>query len=42
MAPGRYADIVQWDADHEGAFVWAYGLRPYRIWRGGEPVAPPV
>ena len=40
MARGRYADIVQWDADHEGAFVWGYGLKPYRIWRGGEPVMP--
>jgi imidazolonepropionase len=39
MIPGRYADIVAWDADHEGAFSWAYGLKPYRIWRGGEPVA---
>jgi imidazolonepropionase len=26
MAPGRYADIVAWDADHEGAFAWSYGL----------------
>ncbi|HEY3955101.1 MAG TPA: amidohydrolase family protein, partial [Streptosporangiaceae bacterium] len=40
MARGRYADIVQWDADHEGAFTWAYGLKPHRIWRGGEPVLP--
>jgi imidazolonepropionase len=40
MARGRYADIVQWDADHEGAFVWGYGLKPHRIWRGGEPVLP--
>ncbi|GAB3481378.1 imidazolonepropionase [Nocardiopsis coralliicola] len=38
LAPGRYADIVQWDADHEGAFAWSYGLRPLRIWRGGETV----
>ena len=38
MAPGRFADIVAWDADHEGAFAWAYGLRPYRVWRGGEAV----
>jgi imidazolonepropionase len=37
MARGRYADIVAWDADHEGAFAWSYGLRPLRIWRGGEP-----
>src|SRR5262249_38249103 len=38
MAPGRYADIVAWDADHEGAFAWSYGLRPLRVWRGGELV----
>jgi imidazolonepropionase len=38
MARGRYADIVAWDADHEGAFAWAYGLRPFRVWRGAEPV----
>jgi imidazolonepropionase len=39
LVRGRLADIVAWDADHEGAFAWAYGLRPYRVWRGGEPVA---
>jgi imidazolonepropionase len=38
MARGRLADIVLWDADHEGAFAWSYGLRPRRVWRGGEPV----
>jgi imidazolonepropionase len=36
MVRGRFADIVAWDADHEGAFAWAYGLKPYRVWRGGE------
>jgi imidazolonepropionase len=29
------ADLVLWDADHEGAFAWAYGLKPVRVWRGG-------
>jgi imidazolonepropionase len=38
MSRGRLADVVAWDADHEGAFAWSYGLRPYRVWRGGEPV----
>jgi imidazolonepropionase len=38
MVRGKYADIVAWDADHEGAFAWAYGLKPVRVWRGGEPV----
>ncbi|MGE5286484.1 MAG: imidazolonepropionase [Micromonosporaceae bacterium] len=36
LVRGRYADMVLWDADHEGAFAWAYGLRPQRVWRGGE------
>jgi imidazolonepropionase len=39
MARGRFADMVAWDADHEGAFAWAYGLKPLRVWRGGEPVS---
>jgi len=39
MVRGRYADIVLWDADHEGAFAWAYGLQPSRVWLGGEAVA---
>ena len=39
MARGRFADIVAWDADHEGSFAWAYGLKPLRVWRGGEPVS---
>ncbi len=38
MSRGRLADIVAWDADHEGAFGWSYGVKPVRIWRGGEPV----
>jgi imidazolonepropionase len=38
MVRGRLADMVLWDADHEGAFVWSYGLAPRRVWRGGEPV----
>ena len=40
MARGRLADIVAWDADHEGAFGWSYGTKPTRVWRGGEPVTP--
>jgi imidazolonepropionase len=38
MARGKLADMVLWDADHEGAFVWSYGLAPRRVWRGGEPL----
>ena len=40
LVRGRFADMVLWDADHEGAFAWSYGLKPLRIWRGAEPVAP--
>ena len=39
MVRGRLADMVLWDADHEGAFVWSYGLAPRRVWLGGEPIA---
>jgi imidazolonepropionase len=38
MARGRLADIVVWDADHEGAFSWSYGMKPVKVWRGGENV----
>jgi imidazolonepropionase len=38
MVRGRFADMVLWDADHEGAFVWSYGLAPRRVWRGGHPI----
>lgn len=38
VEPAKLADLVLWDADHEGAFAWAYGLRPRRIWRGGAQV----
>jgi imidazolonepropionase len=39
VAPSMLADLVLWEADHEGAFAWAYGLRPRRVWRGGAPIA---
>ena len=39
LVRGRLADIVAWDADHEGAFAWAYGLKPYRVWRGADLVS---
>ncbi|MBB6172841.1 imidazolonepropionase [Nocardiopsis mwathae] len=38
LSPGAFADIVQWDADHEGAFAWSYGLKTLRVWRGGETI----
>jgi imidazolonepropionase len=38
VAPSLLADLVLWDAEHEGAFAWAYGLKPRRVWRGGVPI----
>jgi imidazolonepropionase len=38
IAPSKLADLVLWEADHEGAFAWAYGLKPRLVWRGGSQV----
>ena len=38
IARGLRADLVQWDADHEGAFAWAFGLAPREVWKGGVSV----
>jgi imidazolonepropionase len=38
VAPTKLADLVLWEADHEGAFAWAYGLKPRIVWRGGAQV----
>lgn len=38
IAAGAAADLVLWDADHEGAFGWAYGPRPRQVWLRGERV----
>ena len=32
------ADVVLWDADHEGGFAWAFGLAPRQVWKGGSPI----
>jgi imidazolonepropionase len=40
IARGRLADLVLWDAEHEGAFAWAYGLRPRTVWARGTQVFP--
>jgi imidazolonepropionase len=32
------ADVVLWDAEHEGAFAWAFGLSPRQVWKGGVPI----
>ncbi len=35
VARSSFADVVLWDADHEGAFAWAFGLTPRQVWKGG-------
>ena len=41
VAPHMLADLVLWDAEHEGAFAWAYGLKPRLVWvRGTQVFAP--
>ena len=36
LAPGLRADVVAWDAEHEGAFAWAYGMATLGVWKAGE------
>jgi len=38
VAPHKLADLVLWDAEHEGAFAWAYGLKPRTVWLRGMQV----
>src|SRR5205823_12049532 len=38
VAPHKLADLVLWRAEHEGAFAWAYGLRPRVVWLRGAQV----
>jgi imidazolonepropionase len=35
---GGFADLVVWDAEHEGAFAWSYGVRPKLVLKGGAEV----
>lgn len=38
LAPGSDADLVAWDAEHEGAFALRLGsVRPKRVFVGGDP-----
>ncbi len=39
VSAGQLADLVLWDADHEGAFAWEPGLRAKAVWRAGRLVA---
>jgi imidazolonepropionase len=38
VAAHRLADLVLWEAEHEGAFAWAYGLKPRVVWLRGTQV----
>jgi imidazolonepropionase len=39
LSVGMAADLVAWDAEHEGAFALQLGaVRPMRIWIGGEEI----
>ncbi|TMD97229.1 MAG: imidazolonepropionase [Chloroflexi bacterium] len=38
VAPHKLADLVLWEAEHEGAFAWAYGLKPRIVWLRGAQV----
>ena len=39
LRPGAAADLVAWDAEHEGAFALRLGaVRPHRVWIDGEEV----
>jgi imidazolonepropionase len=38
VAAHTLADLVLWDAEHEGAFAWAYGLKPRAVWVRGAQV----
>jgi imidazolonepropionase len=38
VAAHKLADLVLWEAEHEGAFAWAYGLRPRVVWLRGAQV----
>ena len=39
LVPGAPADLVAWDAEHEGAFALRLGaVRPHRAWIGGQEV----
>ena len=36
VSPGLRADLVLWDADHEGSFAWRPDLEPLQVWRAGQ------
>lgn len=40
LVAGAAGDLVAWEADHEGAFAWSYGLAPRLVVRSGRVVGP--
>jgi imidazolonepropionase len=40
IAPHKLADLVLWEAEHEGAIAWAYGLSPRTVWVRGREAFP--
>lgn len=36
IAPGLRGDVVAWQAEHEGAFAWSYGLSPLAVFKAGK------
>ncbi len=40
IASGAVADLVVWDADHEGAFAWEWGVPAAMVWRAGKRLIP--
>ncbi len=38
VMPHKLPDLVLWEAEHEGAFAWAYGLKPRVVWLRGAQV----
>jgi imidazolonepropionase len=41
IGPGMPADLVAWDAVHEGAFALHLGaVRPRQVWVAGRPMQP--
>jgi imidazolonepropionase len=37
---GRRADLVAWEAEHEGAFAWELGVSPRWVFAGGRALRP--
>lgn len=43
LRAGLAADLVAWDAEHEGSFALSLGsVRPHRVWIGGREVSLPA